>query len=75
MDSLARFRDSQDEGGTYHRALAELRAGAKRSHWMWFVFPQLAGLGHSRMSSDYAICHRSPKPAPTSGSGARRATP
>ena len=55
MDSLARFRDAQDEGGTYDRALAELRAGAKRSHWMWFIFPQLAGLGQSRMSSIYAL--------------------
>ncbi len=54
-DSLERFREAQDRGGTYERALAELRAGAKRSHWMWFVFPQLAGLGHSEMSERYAI--------------------
>lgn len=37
------------------RALAELRAGRKRSHWMWFIFPQLAGLGHSAMAQRYAI--------------------
>jgi len=42
---LERFVRAQDAGGTYARALAELRAGAKRSHWMWFVFPQVAGLG------------------------------
>ena len=35
--------------------LSELRAGCKRTHWMWFVFPQLAGLGHSAMASFYAI--------------------
>jgi uncharacterized protein (DUF1810 family) len=52
---LDRFRTAQDEGDTYARALAELRAGSKRSHWMWFVFPQLAGLGHSAMSRTYAI--------------------
>ena len=54
MAALERFREAQD-GGTYERALAELRAGAKRSHWMWFVFPQLGGLGHSEMSERYAI--------------------
>ncbi|MCW2839429.1 MAG: hypothetical protein JWR55_912 [Aeromicrobium sp.] len=42
-------------GGTYERALAELRAGRKTSHWMWFVFPQVAGLGHSQMSVRYAL--------------------
>jgi uncharacterized protein (DUF1810 family) len=52
---LARFVSAQDEGGTYERALAELRAGHKRSHWMWFVFPQLAGLGSSAMAHEYAI--------------------
>jgi uncharacterized protein (DUF1810 family) len=53
--SLQRFLEAQDSGGTYERALAELRAGRKRSHWMWFVFPQLAGLGHSATSKRYAI--------------------
>jgi uncharacterized protein (DUF1810 family) len=52
---LARFVTAQDSGGTYQRAVAELRAGAKVSHWMWFVFPQVAGLGHSHMAQTYAI--------------------
>lgn len=52
---LQRFVDAQDQGGIYERALAELRAGRKRSHWMWFVFPQIAGLGHSPTSQTYAI--------------------
>ena len=46
---------AQDAGGTYDRAVAELRAGRKVSHWMWFVFPQIAGLGQSEMSRTYAI--------------------
>jgi uncharacterized protein (DUF1810 family) len=54
-DSLERFVIAQDEGGTYGRAVAELRAGRKASHWMWFVFPQIAGLGQSPMSRTYAI--------------------
>ena len=52
---LERFIRAQDHGATFERVLAELRAGAKRSHWMWFVFPQLAGLGGSDMSRRYAI--------------------
>lgn len=52
---LQRFVTAQDSGGTYERALAELRAGRKTSHWMWFVFPQRAGLGQSEMSRRYAI--------------------
>ena len=52
---LQRFVDAQDRGGTYQRALAELRAGRKTSHWMWFVFPQRGGLGESEMSRAYAI--------------------
>jgi uncharacterized protein (DUF1810 family) len=55
MDDLQRFVEAQDSGGTYERALAELRAGHKASHWMWFVFPQIAGLGQSEMSRRYAI--------------------
>ena len=51
---LERFVQAQD-GGTYDTALAELRAGAKRSHWMWFVFPQVAGLGRSSTAQHYAI--------------------
>lgn len=50
---LERFVDAQQ--GVYERALAELRAGHKRSHWMWFIFPQIAGLGQSEMSRRYAI--------------------
>jgi len=50
---LARFVDAQ--AADYARALSELRAGEKRSHWMWYVFPQLDGLGHSAMSRRYSI--------------------
>jgi uncharacterized protein (DUF1810 family) len=53
--ALERFVQAQDRGGTYDTALAELRAGRKRSHWMWFVFPQIAGLGRSPMAQEYAI--------------------
>jgi uncharacterized protein (DUF1810 family) len=52
---LDRFVRAQDDGGTYDRALAELRAGRKATHWMWFVFPQVAGLGHSPTAQAYAI--------------------
>jgi uncharacterized protein (DUF1810 family) len=51
---LRRFVDAQD-GGVHERALAELRAGRKRGHWMWFVFPQIAGLGSSPTAQHYAI--------------------
>ncbi len=50
---LQRFVDAQRD--TYDTALAELRAGAKRSHWMWFVFPQVAGLGRSATAQHFAI--------------------
>jgi uncharacterized protein (DUF1810 family) len=53
---LSRFVEAQSD--TYERALAELREGRKRSHWMWFVFPQVAGLGFSSMSVRYAISGR-----------------
>jgi len=52
---LERFVTAQDSGGTYRRALAELRAGRKTSHWMWFIFPQVAGLGFSSMAQRFAI--------------------
>ncbi|WP_448627629.1 DUF1810 domain-containing protein [Geodermatophilus sp. URMC 64] len=52
---LERFLDAQDRGGTYEQALAELRAGRKHGHWIWFVFPQVAGLGRSTASQYYAI--------------------
>ena len=48
-DELERFVLAQDAGGTYTSALAELRAGRKVGQWMWFVLPQLAGLGLSTM--------------------------
>jgi uncharacterized protein (DUF1810 family) len=51
---LERFVRAQD-GGVYEQALRELRAGDKRSHWMWFVFPQVGGLGRSPMAQRYAI--------------------
>jgi uncharacterized protein (DUF1810 family) len=50
---LQRFVDAQDR--VYETALAELTAGNKRSHWMWFVFPQVAGLGLSPTAQHYAI--------------------
>lgn len=54
-DTLARFVAAQDEGGTYARAVAELETGRKRSHWMWFVLPQLRGLGRSAMAERYGL--------------------
>ena len=53
MPDLERFVSAQET--TYDRALAELRAGHRRSHWMWFVFPQIAGLGLSPTAQRYAI--------------------
>jgi uncharacterized protein (DUF1810 family) len=52
---LERFVTAQDSHDTYAHALAELKAGRKTSHWMWFVFPQIAGLGRSGMAQAYAI--------------------
>lgn len=53
--NLERFLAAQDENGTFEEAIAELRGGHKTSHWMWFVFPQLIGLGRSPMSRRFAI--------------------
>jgi uncharacterized protein (DUF1810 family) len=53
---LHRFLDAQAQ--VYERVLAELGAGRKTSHWMWFIFPQAAGLGRSAMSERYAIRSR-----------------
>ena len=53
--NLDRFVAAQNAGGTYERALQELRRGRKTSHWIWFVFPQIAGLGQSSMSRTFAI--------------------
>ena len=50
---LQRFVDAQAD--SYAAALAEIRQGRKRTHWMWFVFPQIAGLGSSSMARHYAI--------------------
>lgn len=54
--NLSRFVDAQ--AAVYQQALAEIRAGHKRSHWMWFIFPQIAGLGSSPMSEHFAIRSR-----------------
>ena len=50
---LQRFVDAQDS--VYRRVVAELSAGRKQSHWMWFIFPQIAGLGFSAMAQRYAM--------------------
>jgi uncharacterized protein (DUF1810 family) len=52
---LERFVDAQNSGGIFERVGIELRNGRKESHWMWFIFPQIAGLGHSAMAQRYAI--------------------
>lgn len=58
---LERFVHAQDSGGlydgtgTYAEALEEVRAGHKRGHWMWYIFPQMKGLGHSDISQFYGI--------------------
>jgi uncharacterized protein (DUF1810 family) len=52
---LERFVTAQDNRGTYQQAVAELRDGRKTSHWMWYIFPQIAGLGRSAMAQAYAI--------------------
>jgi uncharacterized protein (DUF1810 family) len=51
--NLHRFLDAQEE--VYDTVLDELRAGRKSSHWIWFIFPQIAGLGHSAMAQKFAI--------------------
>lgn len=53
MGGLDRFVTAQEQ--IYPRALEEIRRGAKRSHWMWLIFPQIAGLGRSAMAQRYAI--------------------
>jgi uncharacterized protein (DUF1810 family) len=53
---LSRFVQAQEDD--YERALSEIRSGRKRSHWMWYIFPQVAGLGFSSMSQHYAIKSR-----------------
>jgi uncharacterized protein (DUF1810 family) len=53
--NLDRFVSTQNIGGDFERAASELRNGRKTSHWMWYIFPQVAGLGYSAMSQRYAI--------------------
>lgn len=53
--SLDRFVQAQEKGGSYERALAELKAGEKTGHWIWWVFPQLKGLGTSHNSTYYGL--------------------
>ncbi|MGD0393156.1 MAG: DUF1810 domain-containing protein [Acidimicrobiales bacterium] len=52
---LERFVAAQDAGGAYDRAVSELQDGLKVTHWIWFVFPQIAGLGRSATSKAFAI--------------------
>lgn len=51
---LARFKNAQDFG-VYEKALQEIRSGRKMSHWMWFIFPQIVGFGHSYNTKFYSI--------------------
>ena len=73
-----RFLDAQDRDGTFDRALRELSAGAKRTHWMWFVFPQLHGLGSSPTAAHFALASLGDAVAfldhPVLGERLRRAT-
>jgi uncharacterized protein (DUF1810 family) len=56
--NLERFVEAQDAGAAFERALGEIRAGRKRGHWIWYMFPQLASLGMSAMSQTYGIRDR-----------------
>ena len=56
MNDLKRFLDAQEND--FERALAEIKRGKKQSHWMWYIFPQIAGLGFSSTSKFYAIKDR-----------------
>ena len=53
MNNLNRFIDAQEEA--YPKALQEIKNGMKMSHWMWYIFPQISGLGHSSLATYYAI--------------------
>lgn len=53
--TLQRFVDAQDGGGSFERAVREIEGGRKSSHWIWWVFPQIEGLGFSERSLFYAI--------------------
>ena len=56
---LDRFIEAQDKWDTYQTALEEVKAGKKETHWIWFIFPQMRGLGTSEKSRYYGICGRS----------------
>jgi uncharacterized protein (DUF1810 family) len=56
MNDLKRFLDAQENA--FERALAEIKRGRKQSHWMWYIFPQIAGLGSSETSRFYAVKDR-----------------
>ena len=56
MSDLKRFLDAQKND--FERALAEIKRGRKQSHWMWYIFPQIAGLGSSETSRFYAVKNR-----------------
>ena len=53
--TLDRYLQAQEKGGSYERALEELKAGRKTGHWIWWVFPQLKGLGSSYNSTYYSL--------------------
>ncbi len=53
--NIERFIEAQDRYGSYNTALQEIKNGRKRSHWIWYVFPQMRGLGYSSMSQEYGI--------------------
>ena len=67
---LRRFVDAQQP--VYGRVLAELRQGRKRSHWMWFIFPQIRGLGHSAVATNLRF-PRARKPGHTGASALGKA--
>jgi len=55
-ERLQRFKDAQEQPGSgFESALSEIRSGGKRGHWIWYVFPQLSGLGHSAAAHTYGI--------------------
>lgn len=56
--SLDRFLDAQNSGGMYAQALSELRAGKKQTHWIWYIFPQIRGLGMSDRALRFGIENR-----------------
>ena len=55
---LKRFLDAQNWSGTYETVVSELRTGRKMGHWMWFIFPNIQGLGSSGMARRYAVASR-----------------